>query len=131
MSNLADRYELSGDLAEILAHAEEDTDRVSMLTLGDKGHSEAAIVIIKGHAEIELFRQWAERNKIFNRESSWIQGPVMEPRTQCPECGAWVADHDGFGVLAHTKPAYKDGCGYCSHPTRDGGVCGICGDDNG
>ncbi len=55
-----------------------------------------------------------------------------QPQTQCPGCGAWVDDFDGFGVLGHTKPAYKDGCGYCSHPTRDlephGWVCGICGD---
>lgn len=50
-------------------------------------------------------------------------------RTQCPECGAWVEDHDGFGVLAHTKPVYPDGCGYCCHPSRDGGICGICGDE--
>ena len=56
-----------------------------------------------------------------------------QPQTQCPGCGMWVDDFDGFGVLAHTKPVYPDGCGYCSHPTRDGGpngtwVCGICGD---
>lgn len=50
------------------------------------------------------------------------------PEMQCPQCGAWLPDYDGFGVLAHTKPAYADGCGYCSHPARDGGVCGICGD---
>lgn len=55
--------------------------------------------------------------------------PVEEtPQSQCPKCGKWVDDLDGFGVLAHTKPAYADGCGYCSHPSRDGGVCGICGD---
>jgi hypothetical protein len=49
------------------------------------------------------------------------------PDAQCPRCGAWVPDHDGFGVLAHIKPAYRDGCGYCSHPSIDDGVCGICG----
>jgi hypothetical protein len=50
------------------------------------------------------------------------------PEMQCPQCGAVLPDFDGFGVLAHTKPAYPDGCGYCSHPSRDDGVCGICGD---
>lgn len=54
------------------------------------------------------------------------------PRAQCPACGKWVDDHDGFGVLAHIKPAYPDGCGYCSHPSIDYddegviGTCGIC-----
>lgn len=48
------------------------------------------------------------------------------PDAQCPKCGASVPDFDGFGVLAHIKPAYPDGCGYCSHPAIDDGVCGIC-----
>ena len=51
------------------------------------------------------------------------------PQSQCPHCGAWVDDYDGFGVLAHCGPYYPDACGYCSHPTSDGGVCGICGDE--
>lgn len=45
------------------------------------------------------------------------------PKTQCPKCLAWLEDFDGFGVLAHLEP---DGCGYCSHPSLDGNVCGIC-----
>jgi hypothetical protein len=44
------------------------------------------------------------------------------PETLCPNCLAWVPDLDGFGVLAH------DACGYCSHPSSDDGVCGICGE---
>lgn len=56
-----------------------------------------------------------------------------QPTMTCPKCKAELPDFDGFGVLAHTKPAYPDGCGYCSHPSRDGDaagnmVCGICGD---
>lgn len=47
------------------------------------------------------------------------------PTATCPGCGAEVEDRDGYGVLAHTKP---DGCGYCSHLSRDGGVCVVCGD---
>lgn len=51
-----------------------------------------------------------------------------QPQMRCPQCGELEDDFDGFGMLAHTKPAYENGCGYCSHPSRDGGVCGICGD---
>lgn len=48
--------------------------------------------------------------------------PVTEiPQTQCPKCGTWLDDHDGFGVLAHGK------CGYCCHPSTIDGTCGICG----
>ena len=55
------------------------------------------------------------------------------PTAPCPRCGAEVEDYDGFGVLAHVQPYHADGCGYCSHPSRDGDgmggmVCGICGD---
>lgn len=46
------------------------------------------------------------------------------PETRCPACGKWIPDLDGFGVLAHTGP---DGCGYCSHPSRTGRTCDICG----
>ena len=49
------------------------------------------------------------------------------PQSQCPQCGRWEPDLDGFGILAHVKPAYPAGCGYCEHPSIDGGVCGICG----
>lgn len=52
---------------------------------------------------------------------------IEVPETQCPRCGAWELDYDGFGVLAHVTPAYPDGCGYCSHPSIDDGMCGICG----
>jgi rubrerythrin len=51
-----------------------------------------------------------------------------QPDMQCPKCGAILPDFDGFGFLAHTKPEYPDGCGYCTHPSRDDGVCNICGD---
>lgn len=56
-----------------------------------------------------------------------------QPTMFCPKCGAEHPDFDGFGFIAHTKPAYPDGCGYCKHPSRDGTPdghwkCGICGD---
>lgn len=44
------------------------------------------------------------------------------PQAQCPSCGAWVDDLDGFGVLVH------DGCGYCSHPDIYGDTCTACGE---
>jgi hypothetical protein len=51
------------------------------------------------------------------------EGPPDEqtPKTQCPRCGEWIEDHDGFGVLAHKE------CGYCCHPSGDLDTCGICG----
>lgn len=42
----------------------------------------------------------------------------------CPRCGEDVEDLDGFGVLAHVGP---DGCGFCTCPSKSGGVCSICG----
>ncbi len=39
----------------------------------------------------------------------------------CPQCGAWVVDLDGFGVLRH------EACGWCAHPSVTGGLCGLCG----
>ena len=58
---------------------------------------------------------------------------IDQPTMTCPRCGAEHPDCDGFGFIAHTKLAYPDGCGWCSHPSRDGDghgnmVCGICGD---
>jgi hypothetical protein len=55
------------------------------------------------------------------------------PTMMCPQCKREEPDFDGFGMLAHTKPAYPNGCGYCTHPSRNGDgkgnwVCGICGD---
>lgn len=47
------------------------------------------------------------------------------PKQPCPNCHAMIEDFDGFGVLAHEE------CGYCSHPSRTDGVCGICGDTTG
>jgi hypothetical protein len=43
------------------------------------------------------------------------------PMVACPVCAVEQQDLDGFGVL------HCFACGYCSHPSRDGGVCGLCG----
>lgn len=51
-----------------------------------------------------------------------------QPTMTCPQCKREEPDFDGFGMLAHTKPAYEHGCGYCTHAGRTGGVCDYCGD---
>lgn len=38
----------------------------------------------------------------------------------CPKCGRRQEDLDGFGVL------YCRHCGYCTHASVDGDVCGFC-----
>ena len=43
-----------------------------------------------------------------------------QPTMTCPKCGGEMEDFDGIGVLAHLE------CGYCTHPSLDGNVCGIC-----
>jgi len=40
---------------------------------------------------------------------------------ECPRCHAAAPDHDGFGFVSCSA------CGYCTHPSRSDGVCGICG----
>ena len=54
------------------------------------------------------------------------------PTMTCPRCGAEESDFDGLGMIAHVAPGFPNGCGYCTHPSRDKGpagwVCGICGD---
>ena len=42
----------------------------------------------------------------------------------CPKCGATGEDFDGFGTLV----CPRDPACWCSHPSRTGGVCGLCGD---
>ena len=52
-----------------------------------------------------------------------------QPQIQCPSCGEWEDDFDGF-MVAHTKPAYKNGCGWCGHAARSNTVCEYCGEFN-
>ena len=44
------------------------------------------------------------------------------PIVTCPKCGNEQEDLDGFGVV------FCERCRFCTHPSRDGGLCGICGD---
>jgi ribosomal protein L37AE/L43A len=39
----------------------------------------------------------------------------------CPKCGAEQEDLDGFGVL------YCEACGFCTHASVNGDICGLCG----
>ena len=43
------------------------------------------------------------------------------PTMACPMCGAEAPDLDGFGVLACAE------CGYCTHASVTGDICGLCG----
>lgn len=58
----------------------------------------------------------------------WIVSSVPDeddrdeyPEITCPKCGDKTTDMDGFGFVACTV------CGECTHPSRTGGICGICG----
>lgn len=58
---------------------------------------------------------------------SWLaamsaSGPMNDETDmiECPKCGAEQEDFDGFGVL------YCEKCGYCTHASVDGNVCGLC-----
>lgn len=44
-----------------------------------------------------------------------------QPKMECPRCPAVYDDFDGFGVL------HCPACGFCSHASVTGGVCGFCG----
>lgn len=56
--------------------------------------------------------------------STGSQEPTADdyPLLVCPKCGVSDNDFDGFGFIA------CESCGYCTHPSRDGGTCSICGD---
>lgn len=64
----------------------------------------------------------ADTKEQFDRaQRSWNftydSGPVL---VSCPKCSALQEDFDGFGVL------YCEKCGYCTHASIDGNVCGLC-----
>lgn len=57
----------SNKVSVLLKKAAQDSDRVSIfgaLPAHGPGRPELAVVVIKGEAEIELFKQWAERSGI-------------------------------------------------------------------
>lgn len=47
---------------------------------------------------------------------------IEYPTMSCPLCSAESTDLDGFGFFACLI------CGYCTHPSRTGGKCEICGE---
>jgi len=57
-----------------------------------------------------------------DEEARWVCERHRVDQAQCPQCKAWVDDMDGFGVLRH------EACGYCSHASVTGAVCGLCGE---
>ena len=66
-----------------------------------------------------------KRGGLLLRLRPGVEWPDVET-SPCPGCGKAVEDLDGFGVLAHVDP-HPTACGYCSHPSRTDGVCGVCG----
>ncbi len=89
--------------------------------------------------DLRVLEFWS-RNRPVTGSSDWQRVPELEvdlpdatdperttgvPHHPCPQCKKLVADHDGFGVLAHVAPM-PDACGYCTHPSISDGVCGIC-----
>jgi hypothetical protein len=45
----------------------------------------------------------------------------VAPETECPKCGYWQPDYDGFGVMLCVK------CAWCSHASIVGDECQLCG----
>lgn len=86
---------------------------------------EALLVAMPKEEREEAITAFLESKKSDTQEQS-ESSESEYPKTQCPKCGEWIEDMDGFGVLAHKA------CGYCSHPSQDGDgegdfICGICG----
>lgn len=70
---------MAGELRRMLRDADRDDDIVSVTVLstgprGDHLRADGAVVVIKGGNYVELFSQWAERNKLLARGKS-IVGP--------------------------------------------------------
>ena len=68
-------YDLTGQLAAAFDAAFDDIDRVSMLILTRDPprpgpSNEAALVVIKGHQEIEAFRRWARAQRLLTDTDS-------------------------------------------------------------
>lgn len=53
-----------------------------------------------------------------------LVGPSVSANVviRCPKCKVEQIDYDGFGFV------YCESCKLCTHPSRTGGVCMICGD---
>ena len=68
---------------------------------------------------------WMQRRYAKSGNSEYAP-PVPDPPDEwpvvaCPRCGAGQEDLDGFGVIR------CEACGYCRHPSYEGGVCTISG----
>lgn len=58
-------YDLRGQLRGLVNAANRSPDVVSMLVLGkDMDHAEGAIVVLRGRQAVQLFEQWAIRNRV-------------------------------------------------------------------
>lgn len=70
-------------------------------------------------------RQEKAREREASALSDSAPAPAQEeealPVVFCPVCLTEQVDADGFGVLHCAQ------CGYCTHPSITGDICGICG----
>ena len=65
----SDERDIWDAVDEICQHTAGDPDPVSMMTDGeDVRRSDLSVVVLRGRAVIEMFRQWAERNNIYERQ---------------------------------------------------------------
>jgi hypothetical protein len=60
----------------------------------------------------------SEGGRFLQREAEEQEEPVI---VCCPQCGAEQEDLDGFGVL------HCPLCGFCTHISVTGLICGLCG----
>ena len=83
MTTIARRYGFTGQLRRIAEAAERDEEQVSMMTLSPIGKpgadNELAVVVIKGHQEIEAFRRWARAQKLLGDSDCGMVSAMERP----------------------------------------------------
>lgn len=87
-------YGFKGQLARIVKAAMKDNDRVSMLKCGEtEQRPEFAVVVIKGHQEVEAFRRWAAGQRLLTpgHDSGMLEA-VEGPK--CAQKGLGILDLD-------------------------------------
>jgi hypothetical protein len=99
----------------LIAASSGDPDPVSMFTyVGKNGHDATSVVVMRGEATIEMFRQWAERNAYYNRANGFDGKPRANdaPTVECSLCSARVADTEVCAALTcracHTSISFEE-----------------------
>lgn len=85
-------YGMTGQLGRLVMLANYDSDAVSFVELGrTREDLDGAVVVIKGQAAVEFFKEWAARQKLYTpgRPSrltlAWEKGPIRELLKQTNE----------------------------------------------